>query len=93
MTHLGTLKGRGRLIASPDTEGVATYRINIYSKHPGGMKSARGTIHAKMLLLYRAFEAGKCTLGLDDGNSVEVVVTSVTNDRGGLKVNTPSTPG
>lgn len=78
MTHLGTLEGKGALSAAEGTLGDVDYCIEVARN--GGDKDGQGTLSADAETLYGAVEANICTLELEDGQAIDIIITEYHSD-------------
>ena len=86
MTHLGTIEGYGQIFAASKDLGEVGYSISVFQ--PRFMKEAHGYITGPPKVLREAFQAGGAILALEDGKTVDVIVTNYTmpGDRADITV-------
>ncbi len=86
MTHLGTIEGYGQIIAGSNDLGEVGYSISVFQ--PRFMKEARGYITGPNKVLHAILQAGRVILALENGKTVDVIVTNYTmpGDRADITV-------
>lgn len=76
MTRLGTIKGTGQVLSGDEMLGEAEYSISVYESR--NLKEARGHISADDDLLWAIFQLdGHATLRLEDGGSIDFLITNM----------------
>lgn len=90
MRHLGTLEGIGRLIVDSADVCKARYRISVHQRDKFAPKSARGTLDADLGELRKAWHnRSDCTLKLETGGEVSIIITRITDSGATIRVSGP----
>jgi hypothetical protein len=88
MRTLGNLTGKGTVVADGTDQGDANYDIDVFQD--GAMKSAEGTIRGDMPMLAKAQSSRAAQLRLENGSTINIILTLVRGDGSGtLKVSGP----
>lgn len=89
MHRLGTLSGLGTLRGEEGEFGKVSYTIVVWRK-PGGIRGADGTMSCEGNAVARAIFSNKMLyLDLEDGNSVNVLMTQSNGKNGDFAVSGP----
>ncbi len=89
MVHLGTIEGHGQIIVGGNDLGEVGYSISVF--RPRFVNEARGYITGPPKVLHAALQAGGAVLTLEDGETVNIIVTQFTmpGERAQIKVSGP----
>jgi hypothetical protein len=88
MLILGNLTGKGIVVADGTDQGEADYDIEVFQD--GALKSAEGTIQGDMSMLAKAQSSRAAQLRLENGSTINIILTLVRGDGSGtLQVSGP----
>lgn len=93
MRHLGSLSGRGHILAGGKRHGPFAYEVDVWREEHGGLKSGNGTLEGDFIAMHEAFVARDQVLELADGGFVKLVMTHASSDGHGEFKTSGPVPG